>query len=48
MRLAPGESGGIEAGTVHRLASGGQGVCRIRLVQAGGEHDFNPAFWPPA
>lgn len=43
IRLAPGESCRIEAGIVHRLANGGNSVCRYLLVQAGGEYDFNPA-----
>ena len=39
-RLAPGKSCRIEAGTVHRLTSGGDSVCRYLLVQ-GGTYDFN-------
>jgi quercetin dioxygenase-like cupin family protein len=40
-RLQPGQSCRIEAGTVHRLTSGGDSVCRYLLVQAGGKYDFN-------
>ena len=41
LRLGPGQSCRIEAGKVHRLASGGDTVCRYLLVQAGGKYDFN-------
>jgi quercetin dioxygenase-like cupin family protein len=40
-RLKPGQSCRIEAGTVHRLTSGGESICRYLLVQAGGKYDFN-------
>lgn len=40
--LAPGESCSIEPGIVHRLTSGGPGLCRYLLVQGGGRYDFKP------
>ena len=40
-RLAPGQSCRIPAGTVHRLTSGGESLCRYLLVQAGSPYDFN-------
>ena len=40
-RLTPGLSCRIEAGTVHRLTSGSDTMCRYLLVQAGGKYDFN-------
>lgn len=42
LRLAPGQSCRIDARTAHRLANGGETVCRYLLVQAGGRYDFNP------
>jgi quercetin dioxygenase-like cupin family protein len=39
--LKTGESCRIDAGVVHRLANGGEGMCRYLLVQAGGQYDFN-------
>ena len=41
--LKTGESCRIDAGVVHRLSTGGEGVCRYLLVQAGGRYDFNKA-----
>jgi quercetin dioxygenase-like cupin family protein len=41
VRLTPGQSCRIEPGTVHRLASAEDAVCRYLLVQAGGQYDFN-------
>jgi quercetin dioxygenase-like cupin family protein len=41
LRLAPGESCRIGAGTAHRLSNGGDTVCRYLLVQAGGKYDFH-------
>ena len=41
LRLTPGLSCRINAGTTHRLTSGGDTACRYLLVQAGGKYDFN-------